>query len=50
MKDKEKIDDDHLLVKKSGNKFYNTLVKRMSKLGAQAMTIDLEEQIINDDL
>ena len=49
MKDKEKIDDDHLLVKKSGNKFYNTLVKRMSKLGTQAMTIDLEEQIINDD-
>ena len=52
MKDKDKIDDDHLLVKKGTTKpsFYNTLVKRMGKLGNEAMAIDLEHQISNDDL
>ena len=52
MKDKDKIDDDHLLVKKGTTKpsFYNTLVQRMGKLGNEAMAIDLEHQISNDDL
>ena len=52
MKDKSKIDDDHLLVKKGTNQpsFYNTLVQRMGKLGNEAMAIDLEHQISNDDL
>ena len=52
MKDKDKIDDDHLLVKKGTVKpsFYNTLVQRMGKLGNEAMAIDLEHQISNDDL
>ena len=53
MKDKDKIDDDHYLVKK-GDKpkggFYNTLVQRMGKLGNQAMAIDLETKISNDDM
>ena len=50
MKNKDKIDDDHLLVKKGENSFYKTLVQRMGKLGSQAMKIDLEHQISNDDL
>ena len=50
MKDKDKIDDDHLLVKKGEKSFYKTLVQRMGKLGNQAMAIDLEHQISNDDM
>ena len=50
MKDKEKIDDDHLLEKKGQKSFYDTLVQRMGKLGSQAMAIDLENEIINDEL
>ena len=50
MKDKTKIDDDHLLEKKGTNSYYQTLVKRMGKLGTQAMEIDLEHQISNDEL
>ena len=50
MKDKDKIDDDHLLVKKGEKSFYHTLVQRMGKLGNRAMAIDLEHQISNDDL
>ena len=50
MKNKDKIDDDHLLVKKGENSFYKTLVQRMGKLGSQAMKIDLEHQMSNDDL
>ena len=49
MKDKEKIDDDHLLEKKGTKSYYETLVQRMGKLGSQAMAIDLENQILNDD-
>ena len=50
MKDKDKIDDDHLLVKKGTVSYYDTLVQRMGKLGNQAMAIDLEHQISNDEM
>ena len=50
MKDKQKIDDDHLLERKGTTSYYKTLVQRMGKLGNQAMAIDLEHQISNDDL
>ena len=50
MKDKDKLDDDHLLVKKGTVSYYDTLVQRMGKLGNQAMAIDLEHQISNDEM
>ena len=50
MKDKQKIDDDHLLEKKGTTSYYKTLVQRMGKLGNQAMAIDLENQISNDEM
>ena len=50
MKNKDKIDDDHLLVKKGTVSYYDTLVQRMGKLGNQAMAIDLEHQISNDEM
>ena len=54
MKNKEKIDDNHILIKKDENKlkniYYNRFVNRLSQIGNKAMEIDLEDQIANDEL